>query len=478
LKVIRRNMNSDDFKTLEEKSLGIGKEMFQLMEELFPICRSITGNGVRQTLEIIKKHISLETREIPSGTKVYDWTIPKEWNIQNAYIIDPNGKKIVDFRKSNLHVVNYSIPINQKISLSELKKHIHIIPEKPDLIPYVTSYYSENWGFCMSYNQFLGLKEGEYHVVIDSKLDNGSLTYGEYLIPGKSEDEILLSCYVCHPSMCNDNLSGVVLLTMLAKYIQNFKNNYSIRFLFIPETIGAITWLHINETHISKIKHGLIATCLGDSGFLTYKRTRSNDEEIDKTVENILKKLGAKFRVLDFFPWGSDERQFCSPGFNLPVGSLFRSIYGSDEFPEYHTSGDNLNFMSVKSLAESFATYLLVLFELENNFHLHLQNSKSNISKNLKNQTENKTSESDKYLNLNPKCEPQLGKRGIYHQIGGQESTMKQRKIEFAIFWILNLSDGNNTIQDISKRSGISLEDLQISIKILINSKLLQKIEK
>lgn len=230
MKVIRRNMNSNDFKTLEEKSLGIGKEMFQLMEELFPICRSITGNGVRQTLEIIKKHIYLETHEIPSGIKVYDWTIPKEWNIQDAYIIDPNGEKIVDFRKSNLHVVNYSIPINQKISLSELKKHIHIIPEKPDLIPYVTSYYSENWGFCMSYNQFLGLKEGEYHVVIDSKLDNGSLTYGEYLIPGKSEDEILLSCYVCHPSMCNDNLSGVVLLTMLAKYIQNFKNNYSIRF--------------------------------------------------------------------------------------------------------------------------------------------------------------------------------------------------------------------------------------------------------
>ena len=478
MKVIRRNMNSDDFKTLEEKSSGIGREMLQLMEELFPICRSITGNGVRQTLEIIKKHISLETHEIPSGTKVYDWTIPKEWNIQDAYIIDPNGRKIVNFRKSNLHVVNYSIPINQKISLSELKKHIHTIPEKPDLVPYVTSYYSENWGFCMSHNQFLGLKEGEYHVVIDSKLDNGSLTYGEYLIPGKSEDEILFSCYVCHPSMCNDNLSGVVLLTMLAKYMQNFKNNYSIRFLFIPETIGAITWLHINEAHISKIKHGLIATCLGDSGFLTYKRTRNNDEEIDKTVENILKKSGVKFRVLEFFPWGSDERQFCSPGFNLPVGSLFRSIYGSSEFPEYHTSGDNLNFMSVKSLAESFVTYLLVLFELENNFHLHLQNGKSNISKNLKNQNENKTLESDKYLNLNPKCEPQLGKRGIYHQIGGQESTMKQRKIEFAIFWILNLSDGNNTIQDISKRSGISLEDLQSSIKILINSKLLQKIEK
>lgn len=469
-------MNLVEFDVIKNKSETIGNEMFQLMEELFPICRSITGNGVRQTLKILKKYIPLEIHEVPTGTKVFDWTIPKEWNIQDACIIDPNGKKIVDFKKSNLHIVNYSTPVNQKISLSELKKYIHTIPEKPDLIPYVTSYYSENWGFCMSHNQFLNLKEGEYHVIINSKLESGNLTYGEYLIPGKSTDEILLSCYICHPSMCNDNLSGVVLLTMLAKYLQNYKNNYSIRFLFIPETIGAITWLHINERNISKIKHGLIATCLGDSGNLTYKKTRSGNEEIDKTVVNVLKKSDKKFRVLDFFPWGSDERQFCSPEFNLPIGSLFRSIYGTNEFPEYHTSGDNLNFMSVKSLTESFSTYLSILFELENDFHL--QSDKSNLSKNLITHSKKETSKSVKYLNLNPKCEPQLGKRGIYHQIGGQESTMKERKMEFEILWILNLSDGNNSIQDISKRSGIPLKDLQSSIKILINSKLLQKIEK
>ncbi len=469
-------MNLVEFDIIKNKSETIGNEMFQLMEELFPICRSITGNGVRQTLKILKKYIPLEIHEVPTGTKVFDWTIPKEWNIQDACIIDPNGKKIVDFKKSNLHIVNYSTPVNQKISLSELKKYIHTIPEKPDLIPYVTSYYSENWGFCMSHNQFLNLKEGEYHVIINSKLESGNLTYGEYLIPGKSTDEILLSCYICHPSMCNDNLSGVVLLTMLVKYLQNYKNNYSIRFLFIPETIGAITWLHINERNISKIKHGLIATCLGDSGNLTYKKTRSSNEEIDKTVVNVLKKSDKKFRVLDFFPWGSDERQFCSPEFNLPIGSLFRSIYGTNEFPEYHTSGDNLNFMSVKSLTESFSTYLSILFELENDFHL--QSDKSNLSKNLITHNKKETSKSVKYLNLNPKCEPQLGKRGIYHQIGGQESTMKERKMEFEILWILNLSDGNNSIQDISKRSGIPLKDLQSSIKILINSKLLQKIEK
>ena len=260
--------------------------------------------------------------------------------------------------------------------------------------------------------------------------------------------------------------------------MKNFINNYSIRFLFIPETIGAITWLHINEKNIFKIKHGLVATCVGDVRNFTYKKSRRGNAEIDNAVIHILENSKSNFNVVDFFPWGSDERQFCSPAFNLPIGSLFRSMYGTNEFLEYHTSGDNLNFMSVKSLAESFTTYLLILFELENNFHIHLQNSKSNINKYLKNQTENKTSELDKYLNLNPKCEPQLGKRGIYHQIGGQESTMKQRKIEFAIFWILNLSDGNNTIQDISKRSGISLEDLQNGIKILINSKLIQKIEK
>ncbi len=469
-------MNLVEFDVIKNKSETIGNEMFQLMEELFPICRSITGNGVRQTLKILKKYIPLEIHEVPTGTKVFDWTIPKEWNIQDACIINPNGERIVDFKKSNLHIVNYSTPVNQKISLSELKKHIHTIPEKPDLIPYVTSYYSENWGFCMSHEQFLDLKEGEYHIIINSKLESGNLTYGEYLIPGKSTDEILLSCYICHPSMCNDNLSGVVLLTMLAKYLQNFKNNYSIRFLFIPETIGAITWLHINERNISKIKHGLIATCLGDSGNLTYKKTRDGDQEIDKTVANVLKKSNKKFRVLDFFPWGSDERQFCSPGFNLPIGSLFRSIYGTNGFPEYHTSGDNLDFMSVKSLAESFSTYLSILFELENNFHL--QNDKSNLSKNLITHSKKDALKSVKYLNLNPKCEPQLGKRGIYHQIGGQESTMKERKIEFEIFWILNLSDGNNSIQDISERSGIPLKDLQSSIKILINSKLLQKIEK
>jgi len=450
-----------------------GEEIYKLIKELFPICRSITGNGVRETLEIIKKHISLETYEIPTGTKVFDWTIPKEWNIDDAYIIDPNGKKIIDFKKSNLHVVNYSIPINQKITLSKLKKHIHTIPQKPDWIPYITSYYSENWGFCMTHNEFLNLKEGEYHVVIKSKLEPGSLTYGEFLIPGKSTDEILLTCYVCHPSMCNDNLSGISLLTMIAKYMKNFENNYSIRFLFIPETIGSIAWLKNNEHILSRIKHGLVATCIGDKGNFTYKKSRKGNTELDITVKKILEKSKNNYKIIDFFPYGSDERQFCSPGFNLPVGSLLRSMYGGEGFPEYHTSADNLDFMSKDNLSESFLTYISIILELETNFHNKQQRENQPINRS----TETETETDQRFLNLNPKCEPQLGKRGIYHQLGGQVDKLNNRDIELAIFWILNLSDGTNSINKITKKSGISVEKIKTGLEILINSKLIQKIE-
>ena len=467
-------MNLNNFQNLKVKSNNVGNEMYQLMEELFPICRSITGNGVRTTLEILKKEISLEVHEIPTGTKVFDWTIPKEWNIDDAYIIDPNGKKIIDFKKSNLHVVNYSIPINQKISLSKLKKHIHTIPQKPDWIPYVTSYYSENWGFCMTHNEFLNLKEGEYHVVIKSKLEPGSLTYGEFLIPGKSTDEILLTCYVCHPSMCNDNLSGIVLLTMIAKYIKNFENNYSIRFLFIPETIGSIAWLKNNEHNLSRIKHGLVATCIGDKGNFTYKKSRKGNTELDITVEKILKKSKKDYRIMDFFPYGSDERQFCSPGFNLPIGSLLRSVYGSKDFSEYHTSADNLNFMDKNNLLESFLMYISIILELEINFH----NNQQERNQQERNQQErNQQERNQKYLNLNPKCEPQLGKRGIYHQLGGQADRLDYRDIELAIFWILNLSDGENSLNEISKKSGIHIEKIKTGVEMLITTKLIKKNE-
>lgn len=460
-----KNMNSKELKQIIEKSEIISDEMFQLMEKLFPICRSITGNGVRQTFEILKNEIPIQTHEIPTGEKVFDWTIPKEWNINNAYIINPDGKKIVDFKESNLHVVNYSIPINQKISLFELKKHIHTIPEKPDIIPYVTSYYSENWGFCMSHNNFLNLKEGEYHVVIDSKLENGSLTYGEISIPGKSEFEILLTCYVCHPSMCNDNLSGIVLLALIAKYLKNFQNNYSIKIIFVPETIGAITWIFKNENNLSKIKHGLVATCLGDSGEFTYKKSRLGNAEIDNTVIKVLEESNEDFKIVDFFPWGSDERQFCSPGFNLPIGSLVRSMYGTDDFPEYHTSADNMNLMNKDSLLKSFLKYAEIIKSLDENF------SEKTINK-----INNSPSNSEIYQNTSPKCEPQLSKRGIYRKIGGQKNSINYRQDEFAIFWVLNLSDGHHSIMDIVKQSGFEERIIRKAVKLLIEKQLLTKI--
>lgn len=419
-------------------------ELHNLIKLLYPICRSITGDGVRKTLSIIKKEIPIKIYNVPSGTKVFDWTVPKEWNIKDAYIKDPNGKKIVDFKKSNLHVVNYSTPIHKKMGLSELKKHLHTLPDKPNWIPYITSYYKRNWGFALSHNQYKKLKNGTYEVFIDSNLKNGDLTFGELYIKGKTKDEVLLSTYICHPSLCNDNLSGVTVLTYLAKYLLKKKLKYSYRFLFIPETIGAIVWLSQNEKNLSNIKHGLVATCLGDSGKSTYKKSRDGNRTIDKAVEKVLSDSGEPYEILDFFPTGSDERQFCSPGFNLPIGSLMRTPYG--KFSEYHTSADNLDFISEKYLQNSLEKYIKTISILENN---------------------------ETYLNLNPKGEPQLGKRGLYKMIGSpKERTLN----ELAMLWVLNLSDGNNSLLDISIKSNIDLKDIKNAANTLNAKKLLKKI--
>jgi len=438
-------MKTNDFRTIISQTPLIGKDMFDLIEKLYPICRSITGNGVRETHKIISKQIPIETFEISSGTIFFDWIIPKEWNIRDAYILDPSGKKIVDFKKSNLHVVNYSIPINTKISLEELKKHLHSILEQPETIPYLTSYYYEDWGFCISNNQLSKLEKGEYTVVIDSSLENGSLTYSEYFLKGKKEDEILITCYTCHPSLCNDNLSGVSLVTFLAKILSKISLEYSYRFLFIPETIGAITWLSINEKNISRIKHGLVVTCVGDIGNLTYKKSRKGDAEIDKISANILKNSGDDYTILDFFPSGSDERQFCSPGFDLPVGSLMRTMYG--KFKEYHTSDDDLEFVNPKSLEDTFSKYLNIIFALENN---------------------------KKFVTLNSKCEPHLGKYGLYDSLGGQKINNITKQ---AIQWILNLSDGKNSLLDISNKSLIEFNLIKNTVDILIKHNLLKEIE-
>ena len=421
---------------------GVGTKLYSFINELFPICRSITGNGTRKTLELIKQHIPLEIMEIPTGTKVFDWTVPKEWNIRDAYIKNSKGEKIIDFQKSNLHILQYSIPIHKKISIDELKNHLFTIEELPDYIPYKTSYYQENWGFCLSYNDFLKLQDDEYEVFIDSTLENGSLSYGELLLEGEQTDEILFSTYVCHPSMCNDNLTGISILTFLAKSLKNKKLKNSYRFLFIPETIGAITWLSINENNVGKIKGGLVATCLGDSGCLTYKKSRMENSIIDYAVEKVLEDSKSEYNLLNFFPTGSDERQFCSIGFNLPIGSLMRTIYG--KFSEYHTSADNLEFINSQSLANSFNMYSNVVDVLENN------------------QT---------YINVNPKCEPNLGKRGLYNLIGASKNS-KQMNEPF--LWILNQSDGNNSLLDISIKSNISFSKIIDAAKILYEHNLIK----
>ena len=399
----------------------IGKEIYALASELFPICRSITGNGVRQTLKIINEIINLNLHEVPSQTQVFDWNVPKEWNIRDAYIKDQKGNKVVDFNQCNLHVVNYSAPIHGEFSLEELKEHIYSVPERPNWVPYRTSYYDESWGFCLSYKQLCSLKDQKYEVCIDSSLEDGNLTYGECILPGTKTDTVILSAHICHPSLANDNLSGIAVMTYLAKYLSQIEHQLTYRFIFAPGTIGSITWLARNESILSHITHGLVISCVGDSGGPTYKRSRHGNAEIDQAVEHVLKHYGKESEIKDFSPYGYDERQYCSPAFNLPVGLFSRSQYG--QFPEYHTSADNLNFIHEDNLQDSFCILSQVIEVIEGN---------------------------STYVNQNPKCEPQLGKRGLYKHIGGdQDSDLKQ----LALLWILNQSDGSKSLLEIAQRS-------------------------
>jgi len=421
----------------------LSQEMYQFIAELYPICRSITGNGFRETMHLIENNIPLTIHEVPTGTQVFDWTVPKEWNIKDAYVKNSQGERVIDFNKSNLHVVNYSVPVNQKLYLKDLKEHLFTLPDYPDWIPYRTSYYKESWGFCLSHKQFLELKDEEYEVCIDSSLEDGHLTYGEYYLRGEKPDEVLISCQACHPSLCNDNLSGIALVTFLAKYLSQISLSYSYRFIFIPGTIGSITWLSLNEAQVSKIKHGLVVTCVGDPGKSTYKKSRRGDAEVDKAVIHVLKNSGKEHEIMDFFPYGYDERQFCSPGFNLPVGCFMRTPHG--RFPEYHTSADNLELVQPQYLADSFSKCFSVVNVLENN---------------------------KKYLNQNPKCEPQLGKRGIYRAIGGQADGGVN---ELAMLWVLNLSDGNHTLLDIADRSGFGFDAIKKAAEVLLEHDLLKE---
>ncbi len=426
-------LNSIDF---EEE----GNKMYRLAERLYPICRSITGNGVRETLAILKEIIPLELTEVPSGTKVLDWEIPDEWNIKDAWIKDMAGDKIINFRDLNLHVLNYSTPVDQIIDLERLKKHVYTLPEYPQWVPYRTSYHNRQWGFCMSHNQMENLKDDNYHIKIDSEIRPGALTYGEFFIQGKTKEEVLISCHICHPSLCNDNLSGIIIATFIAGFLQTLKTRFSYRFLFIPGTIGSIAWLSRNENKLQNIKYGLVLTLLGDTSPFHYKKSRRGNAEIDKIMEFLLRNE-SNSQIREFSPYGYDERQFCSPGFNLPVGRFSRKPHG--EFPEYHTSADNLDFVNPVNIGESFKFLLRVITLIENNI---------------------------KYINLNPKGEPQLGKRGLYRQIGGES---RQKDYEMALLWILSFSDGDNSLLDIAIRSGIDFSVISDAAQKLQHSSLL-----
>jgi aminopeptidase-like protein len=441
-------LEKNDQMDLQTNPLGglsneqIGEEAYALATEIFPICRSITGNGVRETLKRLAVHLDLEVHEVPSGTAAFDWTVPREWNIRDAYIKSADGNKIVDFARSNLHVVSYSIPVRKHLSLDELKKHLHSLPEQPDLIPYRTSYYVENWGFCLPHRQLQALKDETYEVVIDSTLEDGFLTYGEFLHKGETDDEVLLSAHICHPSLADDNCSGLALLTHLAKRISQIKTRYSYRFLFAPGSIGALAWLSRNEEKVPRIKHGLIVSCVGDGGGPTYKKSRRGDTEIDRAMAHVLKYSGHSHIIENFSPYGYDERQYCSPGFDLAVGLFQRSKFGT--FPEYHTSADNLDFIKPKHLEESYRIIVGAIEVLERNLA---------------------------FVNTSPKGEPQLGKRGLYGAIGGDKNAAASI---MTMLWVLNLSDGRHTLLDIAERAGLPFSEVSETADLLLKFGLLR----
>jgi aminopeptidase-like protein len=419
-----------------------GAEMKALIARLYPICRSITGEGVRETLAILREQIPVEINEVPTGTKVFDWKIPREWNIRDAWIKNAAGERRVDFQKLNLHVVSYSVPVRQRMRLAELKDHLFTVPGHPDWVPYRTSYYKESWGFCLSENQLAQFNDNEeYDVCIDSSLTDGHLTYGEYLLQGETTEEFLFSCHLCHPSLADDNLSGIALAVALARHLAATSHRYSYRFVFVPGSIGAIAWLARNEAQLNRIRHGLVLTCVGDAASITYKRSRQGNSEIDRAFAHVLQHSGVPHHVVDFSPSGYDERQYCSPGINLPVGCMMRSVHGT--FPEYHTSADNLEFVREQSLSDSFARCLEVIDLLEHN---------------------------RVYMNNCPRGEPQLGRRGLYEGLNANED---RRQRELALLWVLNLSDGKHSLLDIAERANLPFAAVSSAADALAGTDLL-----
>lgn len=431
-----------DGETLRPGASDEPAAMVRLIERLYPICRSITGDGLRQSLGLIGREIPLRLVEVPTGTPVFDWTVPREWNVRGAYIAALDGTRMVDFADTNLHLLQYSLPVDRIVERDELLRHIHTLPETPDWIPYRTAYYREDWGFCLSQRQAERLTATRYRVVIDTTLAPGHLTYGELVLPGERPEEVLLSCHSCHPSLANDNLSGIAVAVMLARRLMARERRLTYRFLFIPGTIGSLAWLAANEERVKLVTHGLVLSCLGDGAPLTYKQSRQGDTAIDRIAAHVLRASGEPHRLIPFSPYGYDERQYCSPGFDMPVGCLMRSPNGT--FPEYHTSADNPGFIRPEALMGSLEALTRIVEVIEGD---------------------------GVYLNLSPKGEPQLGRRGLYRPIGGQKEAGGLDGM--ALLWVLNLADGKHSLLDTAARAGMPFAAIRAAADALLEKGLL-----
>jgi len=422
-------------------SPAIGQELLNFATELYPICRSITGNGLRETLRLIQRRIPLRIHEVNSGTKVFDWEVPLEWNIEGALVLDPDGRTVVDFAAHNLHIVSYSEPVDARLDLAALKSRLHVHASNPDWIPYRTSYYVRNWGFCLPRRVLEALPRGRYRVTVSSRLEAGSLSYGEFLLPGKTREEMLLFTHACHPSLANDNTSGLAVATRLARWLAESPRRFTYRIVFAPGTIGSLCWLMRNEKNLGRIRHGLVLGLLGDAAPLTYKESRRGTAEIDAIARHVLREREPDSRVIPFEPYGYDERQLCSPGFDLPVGRLTRSV--NDGYPQYHSSADDLGLLRADALARSLEACQQIIMTVEGN---------------------------RRFINLNPKGEPRLGKRDLYGSTGGQSPATRER----AMLWVLSQSDGTQSLLDIAEKSQLGFAVIQRAAAELENARLLR----
>ena len=409
------------------KLADVGRQLHDMAARLYPLARSQTGEGVRETLRTLRDWAPVEMREVPSGTSVFDWQVPPEWTLREAHVTDRTGRRVIDVARSTLHLVNGSVPVRATLTWDELAPRLHALPDQPDRVPYRTGFFRDEWGFCLSQRDRDAIREaglGPYEVVVDTELSEGSLTYGELVLPGETEEEMLFSAHVCHPSLANDNLSGIVVAAMLARVLAERPRRLTYRFVWAPATIGAIAWLATNRDALAGIRHGLVLTLLGDAHPFTYKRTRAGDAPVDRAVAHVLATGGEPYEIDDFVPWGYDERQYASPGIDLPVGCLMRSRPG--EFAEYHTSGDDLDFITPASLERSFETVLAAVEALEGDAV---------------------------YRNTRPHGEPRLDRHGLYRSLPEDADV---RRLQQAVQWVLNQSDGRHSLLDIAERAGMA----------------------